>query len=92
MARMEVIGLDGLLGGLEALAGLPDSVAEDILNAEADVIVRAQREEIERQWSGPHSMGISAKSIKKSRKVKGLGGGRLFYYSSVYPHGEGKRG
>lgn len=92
MAHVEVTGLVGLLDDLEALAGLPDSVVENILNAEADVIVQAQREEIERQWNGPHSMGISAKAIKKDRKIRGLGYGRLYHYINVYPQGERKRG
>ena len=43
MARMELDGLDGLMDDLAALAALPDGVAEDMLNAEADVIVHAQR-------------------------------------------------
>lgn len=88
MANMEVSGLDGLLGDLEALAGLPDSVGEDILNAEADVIVSAQREEIQRQWNGPYSLGISAESIKKTGVKKELDGSSI----SIYPQGTRKRG
>ena len=33
MAQLEVDGLNGLLEDLEALAGLPDSVADGILEA-----------------------------------------------------------
>lgn len=88
MAQLEVNGLDGLLEGLEALAGLPDSVGEDILNAEADVIVPAQRDEIERRWKGPYSLGISAQSVKKG-EVKRTRVGHSIY---IYPQGERKRG
>ncbi len=88
MAYMEVDGLDGLLDDLEALAGLPDSVGEDILNAEADVIVTAQRDEIGRRWSGRYSEGISAEAVKKG-PVKRKGSGQSI---SVYPQGTRKRG
>ena len=91
MARMEVNGLDALIDDLAALAELPDSVVEGILNAEADVVVPAQRSEIENRWSGPYSMGISAKSIKKDSKVRGLGDGRLYHHINIYPQGSRKR-
>lgn len=88
MAHMDVEGLDSLMDDFEALAQLPDSVIEGILHAEADVIVPAQQAEISRQWSGPYSMGISAKSIKKG-KVKKMPDGRSL---SVYPQGTRIRG
>ena len=87
MANMEVNGLDGLLDDLEALAGLPDSVGEDILNAEADVIVSVQWEEIGRRWRGPYSEGISAQAVKKG-PVKRKGSGQSIH---VYPQGTRKR-
>lgn len=89
MARMEVDKADFLIRDLEKLAKLPDKVIEDMLNAGADVLVPAQRAEIQRQWSGPHSMGISAKSIKKGKVKKTKNGlGRVI---SVYPQGTRKR-
>lgn len=88
MAQIEVNGLNGLLEDLETLAGLPDSVGENILNAEADVIVQAQREEIERRWRGPYSLGISAEAVKKGPvKRKEVG-----HSISIYPRGTRKRG
>lgn len=81
-------GLDGLIDDFAALAALPDSVVEGILDAEADVIAAAQREEIEKQWSGPYSLGISSKSIKKGKVKKDRDGRSL----SVYPQGTRKRG
>lgn len=88
MGRMEVGGLDDLIGDLAELAALPERVVEDILNAEADVIVEAQRSEIESRWKSPCSEGISAKSVKKG-KVKKTDDGRVIY---VYPQGTRKRG
>lgn len=89
MAFMSITGVDALLDDLRSLADLPDSVVDGILNAEADVVVQAQREEIQRQWKGPYSMGISAQSIKKDNKVKRDGSGS---YINVYPQGTRKRG
>lgn len=91
MAQMRIAELEGLMSDLADLAALPEDVIFDILSAEADVAVRAEREEIERQWSGRHSVGISAKSIKKDRKLRGLGDGRIYHYINVYPSGERKR-
>lgn len=89
MAFMSITGVDAILDDLRSLINLPDSVVDDILNAEADVVVQAQREEIQRQWKGPQSVGISAKSIKKDNKVKR---GSSEPYINVYPQGTRKRG
>ena len=85
---LTVSGLDELIGDLDELAGLPDQVLEDVLNAEADVILPAQREEIARQWTGKYSIGISAKSVKKGKVKKGQDG----YSLAIYPQGTRKRG
>lgn len=88
MGRLTVNGLDALADDFAALARLPDKVVEDILDAEAEVITAAQREEIEKQWRGPHSLGISAKSIKKGKVKKDKDGRSV----SIYPQGTRKRG
>lgn len=88
MARVELDGLGSLMDDLEALARLPDNVTEEILNAEADVIVPAQRAEIQQRWKGPYSEGMSAQSVKKGEVKKTRGGGAI----SIYPQGERKRG
>lgn len=88
MGHMEAAGLDGIIDDLAELASLPERVVDGILNAEADVIVDAQRSEIGNRWKGPYSMGISAKSVKKG-KVKITRDGRAVY---VYPQGTRKRG
>lgn len=85
---MTVNGLDGLIDDLADLARLPDSVVDGILDAEADIILSAQREGIEKHWRGPHSAGISAKSIKKGKIKKDKDGRSI----SVYPQGTRKRG
>ena len=88
MGRLTVNGLDGLMDDFAALAALPSSVVEGILDAEAEVILPAQRGEIEKQWNGPYSLGISSKSIKKGKVKKDKDGRSL----SIYPQGTRKRG
>ena len=47
MAKLEVNGLDALADDFMALATLPDSVSEGILNAAADVIAQEQKKTME---------------------------------------------
>lgn len=93
MAHMTVDGLGPLIDDLSELAALPDDVVADMLNAGADVLVQAQQKEVQQQWNGPYSMGISSESIQKDRKVRttkdiGVTGHSI----NVYPQGERKRG
>lgn len=67
MGTMSVSGLDDLIGDLDELARLPDSVTDQMLNAEADVIEAAQRSEASRMWKGPYYTGTTAASIKRAR-------------------------
>lgn len=88
MGSLKTDGIDALSLDLSELAYLPDRVVADMLQAEADVILSAQRAEIESQWKGPYSLGISAKSIRKGSVKKGKDG----YSISIYPQGSRKRG
>ena len=88
MARFDVYGIADLYSDLAALSFLPERVTADILNAEADVIVEAQRNYMEKMQRGPESTGISAKSVKNGRVQRGRDGP----YISIYPHGDRKRG
>ena len=88
MGNLKTDGIDSLSLDLSELAYLPDRVVADMLQAEADVILSAQRSEIESRWKGPYSLGISAKSIRKGSVKKGKDG----YSISIYPQGSRKRG
>jgi hypothetical protein len=88
MGSLKSNGIDSLSLDLSELAYLPDRVVADMLHAEADVILSAQRSEIESRWKGPYSLGISAKSIRKGSVKKGKDG----YSISIYPQGSRKRG
>lgn len=77
MANLSIDGLDDLLKDLTALGSLPDVVAEETMNAGADVIVCVQRDEIRKQWSGPYSEGISSQCIKKGKVTKTKDGHKI---------------
>lgn len=47
MAGMEIEGLDDLIGDLDKIADLPEEVQMEMLHAEADVVVKAQKEMID---------------------------------------------
>lgn len=87
MARFDVYGIADLYSDLAALSDLPQSVSDEILNAEADVIVEAQKRAIAEMQHGPNYTGISAESIKKGRIRKGKDGP----YISIYPQGSRNR-
>lgn len=88
MGSLSISGLDGLIDDLDELARLPDSVTDQMLNAEADVIAAAQQAETAKQWKGPYWTGTTARSIKKG-KVKKTG---LDKSITVAPKGTNKRG
>lgn len=69
---MSVSGLDDLIGDLDELARLPDSVTDQMLNAEADVIEAAQRSEASRMWKGRI---IRARPPPQSKRARSSGRG-----------------
>lgn len=86
MGSFTVNGIDALSDDLAALAALPDSVIEAILDAEADVILPAQRETA--RSMGVYKSGMTAGSIKKG-KVKKTATGKTL---TVAPQGKNARG
>lgn len=86
MGNLTVNGLDALISDMDALAALPDSVTEKILDASADVIVAEQRKTA--QEMGVYDTGITARSIKKG-KPKKTRDGKVVYVS---PTGKNKKG
>ena len=88
MAKFEVNGLDALIGDLGALAQLPDSVAEDILTAEADIVEAEQRIAARDMLKGPYSTGKTASAIKRTKIKKTKDGKSL----TIYPQGKREKG
>lgn len=88
MAKFEVNGLDALIGDLGALAQLPDSVAEDILTAEADIVEAEQKITAREMLNGPYSTGKTAAAIKRTKIKKTKDGKSL----TIYPQGKREKG
>lgn len=86
MARITAVGLDGLMADLSAVAALPDPVAEEMLQAEANIIVKAQKDVGMRMRV--HQTGVTLGAIK-STKMKRAKRGRVV---DVYPQGKNKHG
>lgn len=94
MASFTYVGLDDLMLSYEQLAEIPDSVIDDMLNSEADVIAKAQKRVGLRMGvfrkRGDRPGGMTLSSIKKTEKVKATAaGGR---YLDVYPQGKNADG
>ena len=81
MAQFNVTGLDELTNDLRAVAALEDSIVLEMLNAEADILVDAQKNMIERLEMV--DTGQLLDSIDKTPMRKG-GASR---YMEVYPQG-----
>lgn len=65
MAKIQFDGLADISALFEGLARMPDELLDDMLNAEGDVVVPAQKEKMRLMWTGPYSTGKTAESLKK---------------------------
>ena len=86
MATFSSTGADDLILSLEEVANLPDSVKDDILNAQADVVVKAQKAKA--RSYGVNKTGVLISSITKGKPKTSKGVRTL----AVYPRGTRKRG
>jgi HK97 gp10 family phage protein len=86
MAEFGVAGLDDLMLTMQQIAEIPAEVQDEILNAQADVIVEAQKSK--GRSYGVERTGVTLNSIKKS-KPKSRKGSRVVY---VTPTGKNKDG
>ena len=86
MATFSSTGADDLILSLEEVANLPDSVKDDILNAQADVVVKAQKAKA--RSYGVNKTGVLISSITKGKPKTSKGVRTL----TVYPRGTRKRG
>lgn len=80
MAMLSVNGLDELSMDMDAFSELPDSVMENMLLAEAEVIEKAQKR-VGKAY-GVHRTGVTLESITHSRMKVTRYGGRAIH---VYP-------
>ena len=83
MARVDVEGLNGLIDDFEKIIRLPEAVIMEMLHAEADVVVKAQKQEIEAL--GLKDTGQMKDSI--ARNVKRRSDSGVGKYLDIYPQG-----
>ena len=76
MAEVSFSGLDELMLSMEEVAQIPDTVKDEMLNAQADVVVAAQRAKA--RAYGVQDTGMVISSIKKG-KPKTKKGTRIIY-------------
>lgn len=87
MASFGVNGLDDLMLSLTEVIELPDETAEEMLEAEAEVVEEAQRYTGMRM--GVHRTGVNLSSIRRGKMKRGKDGGRAMY---VTPQGTNENG
>lgn len=68
MANLKIAGLNGIIEDYETLANLPAEIQENMLNAEANVVIAAQKAELEKQ--GLIKSKQLRDSIARNRKVQ----------------------
>lgn len=87
MASLSVDGLDDLMLSLAEIAAIPDDVAQDMLDAEAQVVVEAQI--AQGMAMGVYDTGDTLRSIRRGRMKRTKEGGRAVY---VTPQGVNDKG
>lgn len=85
--EFSVSGLDELMLSMKEIEEIPEDVVDEMLNAQADVLIEAQK--AEGKTMGVHRTGLTLSKIRKTKVKRTKGGGRAIY---VYPHGSRKRG
>lgn len=86
MAKLDVSGFDELELTLEEMADLPESVLDEMLDAQAAVIVAAQK--AKGAAYGIHRTGMTLDSIKAGSPKRTKDGKSI----SIYPQGVNKDG
>ena len=87
MAQLEFSGLDDLIVSMEQISEIPVEVLDEILNAQADVLVPEIKERA--IGYGVSDTGDMIRSIKKGKAKRGKHGGRQLVVS---PRGKRKDG
>lgn len=86
MAKLEVNGFEGMELTLDEMAALPDPVLDEMLEAEAAVVIPAQK--AKGLAYGVHRTGVTLASIKAGKPRRIRNGKSI----SVYPQGTNKDG
>lgn len=91
-----VDGLSDLILGFRELAELPGEVIDEMLNAEADVVVEAQKRTARSMLTGQYNAGVVSGAVAKNKRVQlARGGGKVLFINfpgKVYGKGRPKGG
>ena len=87
MANFDFIGLDEIEKDFANVARLPVAVMDEMLSAQADVIVPAQEEKARTMLQGPYNRGVVATSIKRKRPTPAPDGRKMFLTFDGTQHG-----
>lgn len=85
MARINVEGLDSLIDDFRKIADLPEAVQLEMLHAEADIVVKAQKEQID-------SLGLRDTGQLRESIAREKGSDRGKVYLDIYPQGTRENG
>lgn len=88
MARMEIEGFGDIEELLNKMGELPDEITDEMLNAGADIVVRAQKDSAGRMLQGPYYKGAVRDSIKKKAPKKTNDGKEIAIEFVGTQHGE----
>lgn len=88
MASFRIDGLSDLLDDLEDIALLSDEVTDKMLNAEADVMVEAEKKTASTMLQGPYYAGGVAESVGKGKTKKADYGEYIDVVFKGTQHGE----
>lgn len=81
MAEFKAIGLDELSLSLQEIAEIPEDIQDEMLQAQGDIVARAQRESAQRY--GIQRTGTMIRSIKPGRVKRDKHGNRVLYVTPV---------
>lgn len=81
MAEFKAIGLDELSLSLQEIAEIPEDIQDEMLQAQGNIVARAQRESAQRY--GIQRTGTMIRSIKPGRVKLDKHGNRVLYVTPV---------
>jgi len=90
-----VYGLDDLMNSFGNLAELPDAVVDEMLNAQADEVVAAQKRTAGSMLTGPYTRRIVQGAVKKNSRIQRTKDGKVLHITfegTVYGPGRPRKG
>ena len=87
MARIEVTGLHETLISMEKIANIPDSVMQAMMEAQADIVVEAQKRTASTMLQGPYYRGGVAGGVSKGKFKRTKDGAEHYVVFKGTQHG-----